>query len=49
MGSIGDTVQMCKEWFERPWKIQVTHIFREQNALVDEIAKIAVKKICNWI
>lgn len=49
MGPLGDMIRVCKEWLDKPWAFRVSHVFREQNAVADRLARIAVRRKCNWI
>lgn len=46
---LGNMIASCKEWISKPWEVKVTHVLREQNEIVDVLAKIAIGKRCDWI
>lgn len=48
-GPFEEMVKTCKWWLEKPCEIKISHIFRKQNTVVDRLAKIAMRKRCDWI
>lgn len=39
---------MCRELFQRSWSVSVSHIYREANSVVDDLASIGLKLSCNY-
>lgn len=49
IGPLGNMVKICKDWIWKPWEVKVSHVFKEQNEVVDGLAKITVGINYDWI
>lgn len=47
-GPIGTIVRECRNWLRKGWKVNVKHVHREQNHVVDRMAKMAVNSRTKW-
>lgn len=40
---------ICKDLIKKSCEVKVSHVFREQNKIANALAKIVVRRRCDWI
>nr|GMD59190.1 ribonuclease H [Ipomoea batatas] len=47
-GLLNNIIETCKRWMAKDWEVTIKHVYREQNHIADNLAKLACQREDRW-